>query len=290
MILTLRDDKTDPLEHWLRQRIEKNRNAVILFSGNPGTGKTYDAISLGCWIGTLFGKPFSTDNWIFSITDLFDKMGKATASTATRDNMRGMAVLYEEVAEEQLAVRTNTRAAVSTTQMLATFRSLGIVLIMTSPRAGQLQMSLKSYCDIWLETTGINEHEKRGYAKIKFTKWDEVKNKATHFYPHIFTPNRDYFIRSLAFQKPPESLILAYEDHKLAFQNRIYTAKSELLKSGGKQKTSQLYAQKCPICAYEWSSRKQETSRCPRCFKGMRVPGGFKLEQDSGSGNQPIIS
>jgi hypothetical protein len=282
--------------NFLRDRIAKNRNCVILVTGNPGTGKTYSAISIGCWIHELMGLKdlFGQQSWIFTIKTLLKIMHENTTDAERAKYLRGRPFLYEEVSEEQLNTRANSQAAVSTIQTLATFRSLGCILIMTVPREGQLQKALKSYCDIWLKTQGIDYHNKLCHVNIRYTEWSDELDKMRAYYAFVDMKEREYRNIELVVPKPPQSLIDKYEEHKLAFQHRIYGEKIKRLEENDAmkenkrtKKTQQRYLQKCPTCGYEWVSAVQFPLVCGGCKKPM---SGKKRESDAVEKETPVIS
>lgn len=282
--------------NFLKDRIAKNRNCVILVTGNPGTGKTYSAISIGCWIHELMGlkDTFGAQSWIFTIKTLLKIMHEYTNNAERAKYLRGRPFLYEEVSEEQLNTRANSQAAVSTIQTLATFRSLGCILIMTVPREGQLQKALKSYCDIWLKTKGIDYHNKLCHVNIRYTEWSDELDRMRAYYSFVDTEEREYRNIELIVPRPPQTLIDKYEEHKLAFQHRIYGEKIKRLEENDTKKENQRnkkevqrYPQKCPTCGYEWVSAVKLPLVCAGCKKPMT---GRKRDSLPPERETPVIS
>ena len=165
-------DKGDnPLIKWIKEeRIDKKRNVNIVITGNPGTGKTMSGLTIAMSISPDF-------NMKYIATGMQDLINILLEVIKDPSKHVGRVVVYEEPQEEQYKMRSNTVEAVSFVQILSTFRSLRLILIMTTPRQGHFQKEGRDYFDVWLETQGIDERKELCYLKPKFGYWSEVSRK-----------------------------------------------------------------------------------------------------------------
>jgi len=251
----------NPMIKWIKEeRIKKMRNVNIIITGNPGTGKTMSGLTIAMSISPKFKENFIATSMEQLINILLEVL---------KDPQKyvGEVVVYEEPQEEQYKMRSNTVEAVSFVQILSTFRSLRLILIMTTPRQGHFQKEGREYFDIWLETQNIDEGKALCFLKPKFGFWSEVTKKMFWEYMRV-EYKEDIYVNSLiGVVLPPRSLVKFYETHKLEFQKDSYTNKLKRIKDKyGTGEPKITYPYIClGKCNSKWNARVQSPSRCPFC-------------------------
>lgn len=262
--------KDNPVRCWVEDRIKRKGNVIILITGDPNTGKTYAGISAaaGLWCG------FNTKYMINNMIDLMKLMEEATQLCIDKNDLdafRGTVIVYEEPQEEQYRMRSTTSEAVSFVQTLSTFRSLGAILILTTPKGGHLQTNLLQYVDLLLESDRIDYKKELAYFKIKAMEFSFDGKKIYKKYPLVFLNGVEYQLTTIAFKLPPGNIAKVYDMQKLKFQNESYKAKRlRIEKKHGIERPR--FKQKCKVCGYEWESIKENVVKCLNCQKVMNKP------------------
>jgi len=250
-----------PIIKWIKEeRIDKNRNVNIIITGNPGTGKTMTGLTIACSINKNMDVSFIA-------TSMEDLINILIMVTKEPDKYVGKVVVYEEPQEEQYKMRSNTVEAVSFVQILSTFRSLRLILIMTTPRQGHFQKEGRDYFDIWLETQHIDEQRQLCLSKVKIGSWSETSKKMFWEYLRVEYEGELYVNNLLATVLPPKAIVTYYETIKLKFQTDSYTTKLKRIKDKyNKEGPSIRYPYICEgKCKITWNARVEYPSKCPQC-------------------------
>lgn len=250
-----------PLIKWIKEeRIAKNRNVNIIITGNPGTGKTMSGLTIAKSLSPNFDLNYIATGMEGLINILLEVIKDP-------DKYVGTVVVYEEPQEEQYKMRSNTVEAVSFVQILSTFRSLRLILVMTTPRQGHFQKEGRDYFDIWLETQGIDEEKELCFLKPKFGFWSEVSRKMFWEYLRVEYEDNIYVNSLIATVLPPKTIIKFYENTKLKFQKDSYTDKLQKIKTKYQSiQPKETFPHIClGKCQSKWNARVQTPARCPFC-------------------------
>lgn len=259
MVLIKASQKSNPLYHWLDERIYKNNsNAVILISGDPGTGKTYSGMSICERYDSLFNQGFMR----FDTKSLLKILIEVTENP---EKYRGRIILYEEPQQEQSNKRSSSYQAVTMTTILSTFRSLNCILVITTPRESHLTKDLKDYIDVWLVTESIDRIKGLCYLTMKFASRNEVTKKVYwRFMRLIINETGELFVvKSLAVPKPKPDIVTYYEKKKLAYLKDLYgNLYKKIVK---KEEDKEEERGKCPNCNTNFGYWNKEGWYCRKC-------------------------
>jgi predicted Zn-ribbon and HTH transcriptional regulator len=249
----------NPIHAYIRQKVfHENGNVVILISGNPGGGKTFSGMALGVGLCWEFGEYFI----VTSITQLLELLIKATQEP---DWIKGKVILYEEVQEEQTNKRSNATEAVNFTQVLASFRSLNAILIMTSPKAWQLTKDSRSYVDIHMVAESINKDEQLCRCKVLFAEHNHVSEKTYWKFLEVDEGGQIRKLTHMLVWIPPKNLCDHYNSIKLNFQKKSYEEKLKQVEQKKEKLQKKTYPQECVSCGYKWEARSEQPKKCPSC-------------------------
>jgi len=214
----------DPFDIWVAQRIARNRNVNIIITGDTGTGKTLSAITLGI---SLDKRRFTSENIVTNISDLYNKLVEKLKLDL---NYKGEVIQYEEPQEEQYKMKSTTHEATSFVQVLSTFRSLNMILIMTTPRQGDMQKSARSYFDVWIQTKRIDYKKELCYCSLKIGSYDESSGKMKWEFMRIRYKGELCIMNEVMFRLPPKEISDAYEQSKKVFQLDSYETKLKTIR------------------------------------------------------------
>jgi len=82
----------NPILKWVKWRIKRNKNCILIINGGTGSGKTYSGATLACDVASMLGTSFTAENNIdFTFKGLLQKM------ELPQNKKAGTPFLFEEV-------------------------------------------------------------------------------------------------------------------------------------------------------------------------------------------------
>lgn len=193
----------DPVDI-VRERLNHNQNALIVFTGETGSGKSLSAIEFA----RLIDPKFTVDQIVFTTRD-FLRMMKVL------DKRR--VLLFDEAGVDLDARRSQTKKNVFFSNILKTFRYLQIPTIFTLPNLAMLDKNARRLFHIWVKTREIDYA--RGICWTSYYKIsadDDWNDRVTRALMRIQNPDtkEKRKITRVGFKKPPADLTKAYEAKK----------------------------------------------------------------------------
>lgn len=246
------DEPEPALIQFCRCKIDGNGNVVMLFTGDPGTGKTYDVMGFG----EAYDPTFGAAHMFFDLRSLAKFLGKVALEPG---KYRGTFIVYEEPQEEQTNKRSFSYAAVQFTRILSTFRSLNCILAMTTPRQSHLTKDLRDYVDIWATTTGIDRHRKIGYAKVFIMHHSETSRKVYKKFLRVRRGSEVYSVPVMGFRKPNQGLADFYEAKKLQYLNAMFKRIDKNIERREQERGG------CPECGTNYGYWAETGWNCRKC-------------------------
>lgn len=189
------------------QITRENRNFCGIFVGKVGSGKSYSSIK----ICKVLDPSFNVDRIVFSVDD-FIKL-------VTDGNLpAGSCILFDEAGIEisnrkSYMDKFNTKMA----NVLITWRSLNLILFVTTPMIKQLDAGVRKMFDAMFETKKILKGEKKVVTKVKFIIVDQQSGDA--YYQNA---RRGHKILRVKIGMPDKELLDLYEAKKKAYQMKLY--------------------------------------------------------------------
>ena len=194
------------------QITRENRNFCGIFVGKVGSGKSYSSIK----ICKVLDPSFNVDRIVFGIDDFIRLI--------TEGNLPpGSCILFDEAGVEisnrkSYMDKFNTKMA----NVLITWRSLNLILFVTTPMIKQLDAGVRKMFDAMFETKKILKREQKVVTKVKFIIVDQQSGDA-----YYYNARRGHKILRIKIGMPDPELIKLYEAKKKAYQMKLYKSLME---------------------------------------------------------------
>lgn len=216
------------LPNYIKSRVDRNQNFVMLFVGQTGTGKSYAAMSLA----EHLDPGFNIDRIVFSAEEFVSILNNDLTLT------KGSTIMWDEAGVGMPAREWYSLSNKVISYVVQTFRVKGYILIMTTPSMKYIDSQIRalfhglaqsidpSMCD------GIF-----GWAKYMHLEHDPREGRTYMRYPVIYDEyNRQVKIQgpspgsgNVLFPKPTEELIEDYEVKKKDFTDSLIASASEMM-------------------------------------------------------------
>lgn len=294
----------DPMNYWLlpwiNKRIRERRPVNIVFTGETGSGKSYQAMSLAAKVDP----DFSVDRIVFDIASFLHILNERPPP--------GSVIIYDEAGVELGNKDYRSEQTILFSKTAQTMRYRGIIIFYTIPRRSFLDNTTRQLVQLMLETT-----MERGVSKMLLIKPSSNRNDNDPWYqyPSRVMTTSDYHTyrveyRTVRIEMPPKKIYIPYEKKKDEFltpfyqesERKILERASESV-SKGQEKGVRL---ECQNCGYVFQYTKASWDvKCPRCKSKIDIEPSLRPfigvihaplvyngtgastvnEQDSGSGD-----
>ena len=200
------------MNHWLENRLRKNKNALMATTGSTGSGKSYrDLRTAELWYKYRFKEEFNVDtNVCFSVLGLMNRL--------IDPNIRkGELLIFEEAGTALAALNFQQEVAKIFTFVLQSFRSKNILVIFNLPVLTMFNKTCRLLLHLHCITQGIDHTEKTTIIKPLIQQVNQEKGKPYWKYPRARRGRKMIKIKRLKTGMPKESLINKYEVKKFNF-------------------------------------------------------------------------
>lgn len=210
------------IEPWIMRRLDPSveENAILLFLGSTGAGKSLSSISLAMSISEQTGQPFKLENIVFAIEDVLDLVYHREPPLP-----RGSCIIFDDAGANANARDWRSQANTILAKMAQTFRYRGILFIMTVPDISFIDIQVRKSVHAKLVSV-INERgeNEKGTFCLTVNKQDDEGN--IDFGPPILAPEdfgsdtpfkldpSNILIESFHFPLPPEEISGPYKEMK----------------------------------------------------------------------------
>lgn len=208
------------LERWVEKKIKKNRNAIIIFNGETGSGKSYGclrfAVDLSERLETLFT---IKGNMAFKFKNLLEK------TKMPKNTKPGTVFLLEEIGafDSGAAAREwQSEANKFFFSFLQTSRYKRQVLLMNCPSFSYLEKGSRELVHCQLEATGINTREKVSCFKPFMIQCNRRTGKLYFKFLRYRWNNMCHVLKRVKFKLPPRKMMNDYETEKIIFTTGLY--------------------------------------------------------------------
>ena len=202
-------------EAWIRKRIDKNKNALIIFNGGLGSGKSYGSLCLAHDISKIFGTHFTIkDNLDFDFIGILKKMQMEKNAPA------GTAFVLEEVGSMGSgagAREWQSKANKLFNSFMQTSRHRRHIFIMNCPSFNSLDVVSRRLCHLRFEAVGIDYGKKISVFKPFFLQTNYDTGKIYQKYKRFEIDGMTRVMNRMAFTLPPRDMIREYEQAKSQF-------------------------------------------------------------------------
>ena len=198
-----------PLLTWIRNRIKKNKNCIIIINGATGSGKTYGALELCCEVAEMFKTNFTVkDNMDFNFAGLLEK------TMLKKNDKPGTPFLFEEVGAVGGGAASREwqgKANRFFFSFMQTTRHRNQVLIMTCPHFKFLDLGARSLVHIQMITTSIDFEKKIAYFKCHRIQVNSTNGKFYFKYLRVNQNGNRYKYGRIGLSMPPKDITREYE-------------------------------------------------------------------------------
>ena len=220
---------------WVITRIRKNQNAIIIFNGFTGSGKSYACIRCAIDLAEDLGTNFSIEkNLAFKFTDLLQKMD------LPGNNLPGTIFVMEEVGSfgsGASAREWQSQANKFFFSFMQTSRHRNQVLLLNCPSFHYLEKGTRELVHFQFEASGISHKERIAFFKPFFLQVNTRTGKI--YFKHLrYTHNHTKrILNRIGFKLPKRKILNVYEKEKLAFTTDLN--KSIIERSNGKKEKNE---------------------------------------------------
>lgn len=198
--------------NWIVRRIEKNRNAIIVFNGGTGSGKSYACLSCAYFLHLMLKSDFKVEeNLDFSFYHLLEKM------QAPGKDKKGTIFDMEEVGATGSggsSTEWQTESNKFFFSFTQTSRCLNQVLLLNCPDFGYITKGVRHLVHFQLTSMGIDDVKKKSYFKPYLLRIDQRTGKMWFTYLRFTYKGKRYKLKRVGFPLPPKAWIEEYEELK----------------------------------------------------------------------------
>lgn len=214
-VLITQKPNTPKIVTYIKQRIKKNKNMLICFTGGTGSGKSYSAIRLGELIGESLGVEFNTDYITFEPGEFMRMVNS--------DKMRRGSVLILDEAGVVINARTwQSKINMMINYLTQTFRHRNYITIFCVPDMSFIDKAVRKLFHCYMETENVDYTKKVCWCK-PFMLQNNQRTGNTYFkYLRFKVPGKGVTkLERVGFSLPNKELLDAYEEKKLEFTGRL---------------------------------------------------------------------
>lgn len=200
---------------YIEQRIRKNKNMLICFTGGTGSGKSYSAIRLGELIGEALGVEFNEEFITFEPGEFMRMVNS--------DKMRRGSVLILDEAGVVINARTwQSKINMMINYLTQTFRHRNYVTVFCVPDMSFIDKAVRKLFHCYMETESIDYGKKVCWCKPFMLQNNQRTGDTYYKYLRFKVPGKGVTkLERVGFSLPSKELREAYEDKKLAFTDRL---------------------------------------------------------------------
>lgn len=222
------------LPNYIKSRVDRNQNYVMLFVGQTGTGKSYAAMNLA----EDLDPDFNINRVVFSADEFI------TVLNSDKSLVKGSVIMWDEAGMGMPAREWYSISNKVISYVVQTFRVRGYILIMTTPSLKYIDSQIRSLFHGIAESKDPSMYGGQfGWAKYLDLFHDPREGKTIMQYPVIMDEhNRAMKIKgrtarhgNMLFLKPSEELIEDYEVKKKEFTDSLIASAADMM--GGKDET-----------------------------------------------------
>lgn len=239
------------IDGYLKQKLDNikylqanNWDCLFIIVGIEGSGKSTLSFICGQYLCDM---NLTLDNIASGTQDAFNKLQKLPdGSTLIIDEAELMFSSRDAMKKEQRNL----------IQILMIIRQKRMTLILVCPDFFDLAKYIAVNRSRFLVRTYTDKKLRRGF----FVYWGQEKKKKLYE-----LGKKNYG----SYSRPRSDFRSKFSEYKLPFDKEYQDVKMKsLLEAFGrndKPEKKQVHPQKCFNCSYEWNSRKEEASCCPKC-------------------------
>lgn len=225
------------------QWTEKNMNRIIIIVGDPGTGKSYTALTYMYWFYSIkYGhkirpNEFPFDNITFDPLDFLNRV----------DGQEGEVIMFDEGGVGANARRWYTKANIAMSEVIQTMRFKRHIILVTVPRLRMVDKHLRDLAHELHTLPGIRK-KNHNLVHIRELMYNSTSDESSRMYPAfaVYTNGRPkiVYLKALWVPSPPSWLAQEYEKRSQAYKNQVLQEAKEKIMEGSGELTADVIDQK----------------------------------------------
>jgi len=210
---------TKPINRWVKNRISKNKNVIIVINGETGSGKTYAAIQKATEMAKVMGTPFTIEHNVdFHFNTLLQKM------KLPQNQKPGTCFVFEEVGSFSSGASSKqwqSNANKFFNSFMQTSRHRNQILFFTCPHFCFLDKSTRLLCHMQWEMDGIDFNKKLSFVKPYRIQVNKRTGKFYFKYLRCSHHGGGFKLSKIAVPYPDETMVREYEIMKTRFTGKL---------------------------------------------------------------------
>ena len=223
MTIVIYKNGKKPKNSWISYlllRIKNNKNNLIVFVGQTGSGKSWGGLSVGEMMSKENKIPFGIDNIVFSLKELMQLINSGKLK-------KGSVILFDEPQISISAREFQSQANRVFNYLLTTFRHRNFTLLFATPYEDLLDKTSRKMFHAKFTTMKINKEEKKVIVKPVELQYNSHKQKfyekflRVSFKPEGRRHNQVSPLSWWGIPKPSDEIIKLYEEKKYKFTTEL---------------------------------------------------------------------
>ena len=219
------------IDYLVKRIRENNKNFVGIFTGNPGSGKSYSALRLAEVLSKQFNRKFSVDNVVFRAADFIDLLSHADRLK------RGDVIIFDEAGTGEAMSSRNWNSIQNklVDSAVQTFRFKNLYVFFTTPLDSFVDSHARKLFNARFVTKSINKREKKVLVKPYFSVRTNFGEDTVPVFLRVLVKvkgldDKVKKIDTVKFGLPSPELLQAYELKKQTFLHKMYSGMGRTLK------------------------------------------------------------
>lgn len=201
------DSEQSELVDYVKRKIfTKNENWLSVFTGPPGSGKSYSAISFAYKID----KTFTADRIIFTPNDFLKLINELEQTKS-----KGKFIVFDEAGSGLNARKWQSLSNTIVADEIETFRYLNLGVIFTLPVFTFFDSKPRKLTNSLIRLENKNEDTKK--ATLRWSQIDVNPKDGEIFFPDYVHPKTGNPLKTLDIGMPPKEIYEPYEEKKRAY-------------------------------------------------------------------------
>ena len=214
--MILMKDKKPVLVHWLYSRVMcKNLNALLCFTGNPGSGKSYAAIRLAELTSKKNGVEFNVDHIVFTPKEFMQMVNSDKLK-------KGSILILDEAGVAINSRKWQSAINLMMNYVIQTFRHRNYVIMMCVPYFDFIDGAVRKMFHMFFEMTRIDFKKGVSWSRPKII---QVNQRTGHAYykwlRYKFSNSQPTALDMAGFKLPSKELLKAYEKKKAEYTSKL---------------------------------------------------------------------
>lgn len=214
--LILMKDKKPVLVHWLYDRVMlKNLNALVCFTGNPGSGKSYGAIRLAELTAKKNGVEFNVDHIVFTPREFMNMINGGELK-------KGSILILDEAGVAINSRKWQSAINLMMNYVIQTFRHKNYIIIMCVPYFDFIDTAIRKMFHMFFEMTRIDFSKKVSWSRPKIIQVNQRTGHAYYKWLRYKTSGEQPMALDMAgFRLPSKELLKDYEKKKSEYTAKL---------------------------------------------------------------------